>query len=394
MSLLHDRRGHHGAVAGVHALIVGVGAYPHLRDGTSPVGDPWDMGQLTSTASSAYKVYEWLLKADSEGRLLAPLATCRVLLSPSPAEARLAGVGSAASVQNLAKEATAWRDDCKTSRDNVAFLYFAGHGVQRTTEDAVLCLEEFREPGFGTLFHSVSLANIVGGMAPAPGFEDIARSQFYFVDACRVRPDKFSEFERMGTTDVFDVALAAKDDRCSPIFYAAISNQPALADASSQTLFSRAILDCLDGEAGDSLGEDSNTGLAQWGITVNSLNEQLSSYKIDQLNREFQAQQTYAPGGQFRPGTICRLAAAPTVHFEVEMTPAAASQSCRLVLSQTNGPVYQVSPPMNPHPHQVDLPAGIYHLEITFDSADPTYRQVKKFCDLKPVNFRQGVRVA
>src|SRR5262249_21980166 len=156
-------------------------------------------------------------------------------------------------------------------------------------------------------------ANIRGGMAPAPELPDIARTQFYFVDACRVRPDQFSRFEAMGTTDVFDVSLGGKDDRSSPIYFASISNQVANAVPGDQTLFSRGLLECFNGEAGEAL-EEAENGEVQWGVTVNSLSEQLAAYKIDALNRTFGADQTFAPGGQFRNRTICKLKQPPFVN--------------------------------------------------------------------------------
>lgn len=392
MPPLFDARAALGNVAGLHALIVGVGTYPFLQGGALARPDDWDMRQLTSTASSAFKVYQWLLQANQDGRLPVPLATCRLLLSPSAAEGPLAGIAEAATLANFSAAASEWRADSRTRRDNRAFFYFAGHGVQRTTEDAVLCLEEFRQPGLGSLVHSVSLANVVGGMAPAPGFDDIARTQLYFIDACRVRPDKFSEFDKMGTTDVFDVSLASRDDRCSPIFYAAISNQAAAAVPGQQTLFSRAILECLDGEAGESLAEGPG-GEVRWGVTVNSLNEQLHSSKIDQLNRDFQSDQTYAPGGQFRPGTICGLNQPPKVRFRLEVIPSEASQFSRITLSQpAGGAVHDVPPPIA-HPYEQELPGGIYRLEISFNPPQPPYHRAERFCSLKPVRFVQRVKV-
>ena len=76
MSLLIDNRAALGANPGVHAFIIGVSRYPFLTGGTTPVPDPWGLDQLTSSASSAHKVFEWLKGA----RLTVPLATCRVLL--------------------------------------------------------------------------------------------------------------------------------------------------------------------------------------------------------------------------------------------------------------------------------------------------------------------------
>ena len=120
MSLLFDKRAEIGANSpGVHALIIGVSQYPFLDGGATPVAEPWGLGQLTSAAASAHAVFEWLKTA----KMSAPLATCRVLLSPSAAanEAPLAGLTDPATFDNVFAEQTdelraqraeyvAWRD--------------------------------------------------------------------------------------------------------------------------------------------------------------------------------------------------------------------------------------------------------------------------------------------
>ena len=47
-------------MAGVHALIIGISAYPHLEDGTAPAPDTYGLGQLLSSARTAARVFNWL----------------------------------------------------------------------------------------------------------------------------------------------------------------------------------------------------------------------------------------------------------------------------------------------------------------------------------------------
>lgn len=253
MPLLHDRRQALGATPAVHALIIGVSEYPFLAGGAQPVADSWGMDQLTSTAATAHTVFEWLRTA----QLPLPLATCRVLLAPSAVtEGHRAGLTHTPTLVNVLADASDWRDDAATHPDNITFFYFAGHGVQRNKEDAVLCLHDFRKPPAPALTNAIDLTTLRGGMSPSGSRPNIARTQFYFVDACRVQPAQFAKFQPLQTSAVFDIDLDGQDDRCSPVFYASVSNHVAGAIPGVQTLFSRALLECLRGDAGDSLGED------------------------------------------------------------------------------------------------------------------------------------------
>lgn len=389
MSLVFDNRAILGNNPGLHAILIGVSSYPYLEGGALEVADPWQMAQLSSTASSAGLVLKWLRDADAQQRLPVPLSTCRVLASPGPAEQAVAGSLRALTDQ-VAAELNAWRDDCKTNRKHVALFYFAGHGVQRMKEDAVLCLEDFRKPGSGMLAQSIAIANIRGGMAPAPGFDDIARTQLYFVDACRVRPEYLSRFEAAGVRDVFDVDLAGADDRCSPIFFAAISNATTDAIPNQQSLFSLALLDCLDGDAGVPLDEETPQGDVVWGVTVESLNQQLCTTKLDQINRDYGADQTYAPGGQMRPAVICRLAAPPLVPVRLSIDPPEASEFAML---EIDGPKPAPNGPFKPHPLDGALPGGIYSFKVTFAPGQGAYRSIKREWQIKPLRFQKALRV-
>ena len=388
MSLLFDARAALTGQPGMHALVVGVSAYPHLAGGADPVADPWGMGQLTSTASSAHMIFEWLKAA----QLPVPLATCRLLLSPSPGEAALSGVAEPATVDNLIREADAWRRDASTNRDNATLFYFAGHGIQRTKEDAVLCLQDFRRTPGPALRHAVDLATIRAGMSPAPARNDIARTQFYFVDACRVQPAEQSKFEPMETSTVFDRDLGGQDDRAAPIFYSSISNHMAQALPGAQTLFSNALLDCLRGAGGDSLGEDA-AGNPRWGVSVAGLHRALG-IRIDDLNRQFGADQTYTTGGQFADVTICLLPSAPMVDVALSIEPEGACAVGQLVVLADGNVVTVTRPaPLSPHPVRERIPAGLYNVLLSFNPPAPPFVDRARFQTARAPRADWKVRV-
>lgn len=388
MSLVFDARNSLAGQAGMHALVVGVSWYPFLAGGSSPVADPWGMGQLTSTASTANKILEWLRAA----HLPVPLATCRLLVSPSAGEAALAGIAEPATVDNLLKDADEWRQDASTNRENVTLFYFAGHGIQRTKEDAVLCLQDFRKTPGPALRQTVDLATIRTGMSPAPRRDEIARTQFYFVDACRVQPAEQSKFEPMETSSVFDKDLAGEDDRCSPIFYSSISNHAALALPGEQTLFSTALLDCLRGAAGDSLGDDA-AGNPLWGVSVAGLNRALEMRIVD-LNREFGADQTYTTGGQFADAIVCLLPGAPMVDVAISIDPEAACAVGQLVVMADGNVVRVTKPaPVAPHPIREQLPAGLYNVLVSFSPPTPPFVNRARFQTARAPRANWKVRV-
>jgi hypothetical protein len=391
VSLLFDHRAALGANPGVHALIIGVSRYPFLAGGDTPVADPWGLGQLTSAASSAHAMFEWLKKA----RLPAPLATCRVLLSPSAAasEAPLAGLTDQATFDNVFADAHAWRQDAASHQSNITVLYFAGHGVQRDKEDAVLCLHDFRQPPAAApaLRRAIDLATLRAGLSPSSSQPNIARTQFYFVDACREQPVQTKNFKDLKTGDLWDIELDGQDDRCSPIFYGSISNQVAMGVPGGQTLFNQALLACLNEEAGDSLGED-EAGDPIWGVTVESLNSALRD-KIDMINRDVGGDQTYTTGGQFKPARICLLDGPPTVTVTLEVDPEQACLVSRLTITDNNQVAKTYKPPLT-HPIQDTFRAGLYTIAVSFEPPAPPFVDRMKMREARAPRSSWKVKVA
>jgi hypothetical protein len=371
-------------VGGVHALIIGVSEYRHLPGGEGPEGpESYGMGQLTTSARSAVAVADWLRNAGP--RLAAPLASVRMLLSPSPGErsaVRGAPEAEPATRENLRQEALAWRRDCAEDPDNVAFFYFAGHGVERTRRDAVLLTADFGDAEGNPLFNAVDVNNLFGGMAPTPSHPDMANTQLWFVDACRVFPSAFRNFETLNAGNVFEVELSKRDRRCAPIYFGAGPGGEAYALAGDQTLFSRALLDSLD-RCGGRLLEGRN----RWVVTVDSLLQGMRA-AIKRLNAEKGLDQELWDGGQMEDYArrIADLADIPEVDVRLELVPTAGGVS--LSFSDPGGQPVSVPDPLNPNPFECRWTAGSYQVRT-----QPQLPEVDRLMPVRPPEFEWQARV-
>jgi hypothetical protein len=385
MALVFDNRHNLEGEAGLHALIAGVSRYRHLPGGGAPPAkEDWRLPQLTATALTGYKIYRWLV--DRRDRLPKKLATVRLLLSPSGAEAQKIAEGmgeirqaladsgaklqdnaSPCTLDNFTAEAVGWRDDAAAGgEEGVTFFYFAGHGIQRKNNDPVLLPEDFANPTLPILRNTITFNSLFDGMVPPPAGEPrIARTQLYFVDACRVIPPELVKYQLPNIADVLDARLGGVDDRSAPIFYGTVSNTKAYAKSGQQTLFSEALLECLEGFAGTATNEVDEEGYARYCVTVNSLSEALNQ-KVAAV-RALGVDQEFYPTQRGRDAIIVSLPKPPDVECILEVEPGTAARLIGIELADAHGasvPGWKLSPVV-PHPHRGVLRAGLYALEAT-----------------------------
>ncbi len=378
MTLVIDRRAAFTGQPGLHALIAGVSAYRFLPEKEEDIS-PRTLGltQLSSTATSAYKVYCWL-KANQD-RLDPPLITCRLLLSPSQAELAAApemrDLAQGVTLHNFQEEAAAWQKDAQ-GHEKATFFYFAGHGAQRGNNDAVLLLEDVVENPNAPLENAVAFGNIFNGMADSPLYGLMPKTQFYFIDTCRDFLTAFRNFEQDRTGQVFRVQLSAKDERtCAPVFFAAAPGKQAEALKGEQTLFSKALLACLENDAGD-LVED-NAG-EHWGVKVLRLTETLTLL-INDLNQLHGTDQQVSTTGMISENQVlCWLDQTPMVRVTLAIDPPDALQHTHLVVLDDSGQVGpQIPFPVAPHPYNCTWPAGVYSISAAISPPNPRFVDVR-----------------
>jgi hypothetical protein len=392
MTLVFDRTADLAGQALTHVFLIGVSEYTHLPGIDEPPEDAsFGLQRLASPAVSAWEFCRWL--AAHADTLYRPLGSIRLLMSPAPEEAAkltpiLAPRGvqitnaqgalvtapdgtniNAASVEqadwaHFVTEAWAWRRAAALHRDSVTMFYYSGHGLERTG-DTLITLADFTDPaGGGRLQRSCEVkSNFVLGMAPTDDeFANIARSQFYFIDACR-EPVLDPVVTTANTGSVWET-LAGKDDRATPIFLAAYAGQRAMAMRGQVTDFCTGLLKALD-TGSDS--HDLQDAQLRWPVDSVSLSTALGNY-FDRLGT---GQYTPTTGTVFRRPKLCWLTEPPVVDFRILVRPDAAIASTKILLTnQDTGLEKSIAASMADHPYPINVPAGIYKLLPTANGAD------------------------
>lgn len=396
---------------GMHAFITGVSEYPHLAKPGEPLtANSLGMRRLSTTALTAYLIFDWLLQADASNSLVVPLATCRLLLSPNQKELDRAGPPEittappmrtmsvpACDLNNFTKAAKAWRLDAIQQQADVTLFYFAGHGIQEASGNQALLLEGFGgDERLGR--HMANALSIRAGMAPfandrgdpSPALPrpNVARTQFYFLDACRNRPPGMPRLLQLGVDPIFDVEEPdIVDDRQAPIFYAALPEGLAQSDPKQQTLFSLALLRCLSGEA----ARPPNETETKYYISVHSLTEGLKR-PLDEINQKLGGSQRLQIHGLGEDAILCYLSEPPSVPISIVIDPDSAlgRTSIQVKHANTDADVCSFKCPPDDHPFARSLPAGPYQiLPIDEALATPNPTSKKMTIIVEPLRQRR-----
>lgn len=328
---------------GLHALIVGVGDYPHLEGGSGePAAGSYGMAQLTSAVPAASSVGQWLHA--NRSKLVKDLASCRMLSSPT--------------LDDFRRAALEWRDDCATDPDNTALFYFSGHGLERSRSDAVLLMSDFGDMPGNPLVKATDVNNLFYGMAPTAQRPRMARTQLWFVDACRGFPKEFEDFETLSASDVFDIVRPDVDDRCAPTYFSAIPGTAAYGIPHAGTAFSAALLASLDGAAARSTADG-------WAVAVDGL---FRALEVEVAAGPVADGQQVWMSGQLRDAvarTIARVDGVPRVRVKLGLSRASEDAGLRPAIAPLGGQPLSFPHPLRPNPHLCSWPAGAYEFGLS-----------------------------
>jgi hypothetical protein len=354
---------------GVHAFIAGVSAYRHLPDYQPPPGQPrppvaadsFGMRQLSAASLSAMALANWLLA--NLTALARPLASLRVLLSPQYGQPTMNDVDGnpvdRCSRADFVQAAIDWRDDLQHHQDGIALFYFAGHGVQRTPRDSVLLTDDFNDPAAGaTLNNAIDTGNLYNGLTVHASRPNIARSQFLFIDACRVMPLQLAQYQALAVPAIWNVELSAVDQRSAPIFFAAQSGTSANALPNRSTLFGEALISSLENDA---LHLDDSTALAQWTINSTSLKMALDR-GLNDLNRTYRGDQIVVVDGNSGDPVLRTSTSPPRVRQSISLDPAAACSVTQVALETPSGVASPCPMPFPLPSYEMTVDGGFYVL--------------------------------
>lgn len=260
--------------AAAHALVIGVGDYPHLKDGKGTKFSAHEnMGQLTSAPVSARRFAEWLIAKDGYHDPARPLASVRLLLSEktrlrSQSRFKNSATGETHSVPlaTLAEVEAATRDWAKALKENeehLGLFFFSGHGVMSGFEQALLLSDFGDDKDLLPTKYAIRFNQFRTGMKWIA-----AREQCYFVDACRSYSPAFAEAHGATGEAIIgpDKNAAFSRQVQQPVFNATLEGEPAFGRTREPSVFTAALLWALRGG-----GADDVSGPDQWRIDAAQL---------------------------------------------------------------------------------------------------------------------------
>ena len=253
----------------LHALVIGVDAYDHLGLGVPKPSNLLNgLAPLTIAVPAARSIARWLENEYHNPRC--PLGSIELLLAPGETLQRKDGSDvtiEKSTMVNIDDAVAAWFRRCNANPQNIAFFYFAGHGIS-TVVGRYILPADFGNPDIPDDWKNcIDAAGLQVGMNKCK-----AQHQYFFLDACRDAPiDALTQKQPRGNPLIggadFDdnVELSAE-------YAAASEGRQAFGKDGSGTFFSEALIMCLNG-----MGASRRAGRTTWRVDAASLSHGLLS---------------------------------------------------------------------------------------------------------------------
>jgi len=358
----------------LHALVVAVGDYPYLSGPkATPEGKKFGLKPLTTTIHTGARIAAWLTaglpgfaRDDLNGyrNTGCPLGSVEVVYSPPDGTSVLTrpdgtpvAVGPA-TMADIKAAVTAWFNRCSAHPDNIALFYFAGHGISTTAQ--FLLASDFYAPGVLDPWENcIDFTGLRQGMRKCK-----AKTQLFFVDACRERPfDATVQVNPKGQSLVGGAVWSDPPPAATGTYYAAAEGLKAYGPADGPTYFATAVLDALEGA-----GAGREKGTRKWLVDTFSLAGALGPL-TEYLKDEHQLSSlTCSPHPEGNPAPINYPVRG---YVRVKVGCKDAAKNSQLALQLTRLPDDFTSAKDEPRPWRGKLAPGDWRIQMKFDSFDP-----------------------
>ncbi|MCP4185157.1 MAG: hypothetical protein GY761_17910 [Hyphomicrobiales bacterium] len=238
----------------MHAIVIGVGFYPHLLNGGGDLTSSHDgMRQLTSPPISARLMADWFIEKFHHPGY--PGKTVSLLLAESspkeyvnPVTAEQYAV-ELANFDEFSEAISRWKERGNQHIDDLLIFYFCGHGISEGNSMVILP-SDFGSNKDNAYRNAIDFVSLYDALAQYK-----ARHQFFFVDACRSSSDTLSGNNGVDLLQVRPRTVEGV--RIAPIFYSTLSGDAAHGRKGKSSIFTEALVDSLnDFAAVDNEGED------------------------------------------------------------------------------------------------------------------------------------------
>jgi hypothetical protein len=339
----------------LHALVVGVGDYHHLGLGVpKPATFLNGLAPLTITTPSARRIARWL--EETYENPAQPLGSIELLLSPNEFVGRSDGANvniEDSTMANIEAAFKRWYARCNSNEANIAFFYFAGHGIS-TIASQYLLPSDFGDPEVPNDWDNcIDATGMQAGM-----FKCAANTQLFFFDACRDAPISALTQRNPNGKHLVSSSLA-NNVGVSAAYKAASEGRKAYGRDGEETFFCKALILCLDGVAARKAGPDWRVDTANLGSALASVVDVLA--KIENLPLSCDT-----PG--FRPVAL-HYPPAPRVLVKIDCEPDGAGSEATIMVTQ--GATELSSPAGEQRPWMGEMEVGDAHIEVTFQNFAP-----------------------
>lgn len=335
----------------LHALVIGVGDYHHLGLGVpNPATFLNGLAPLTITTPAARRIARWLETTYDNPN--AQLGSVELLLSPTESLDRADGSSvdiEDATMENVEEAFKRWYARCDSDTGNIAFFYFAGHGI--ATVSQFLLPSDFGDPTVPDEWDNcIDATGLQGGMRKCK-----ADTQLFFLDACR--DADISALTQRNPHGKPLVSSALDDEvSLSAAFRAASEGRKAYGKDGEETYFCKALMMCLEGVAAHKAGPE-------WRIDTAKLSSALAS--VVELMAKAENQPLTSHSDAIKP-VLFHVPAEPKVLVKVDCEPDARNNEAAIRINQSGAEI--ISPAGEGRPWMSELRPGEVHFEATFAS--------------------------